>query len=178
MSATSINTSQQPTHQPIKSDRVRQNTMNHRNNQDELGPNKAVAVVDNHAMPIVDFASARRTVATFAAITLALSSSALTAEPPRSNDYPTVTIADYVFGCMAANGQTRRALEHCSCSIDVVASLLSHQQYIEAETILRLRLVGGEKSAVFRTGPQMKEAVARLKRAQAEADVRCFHPSS
>ena len=38
------------------------------------------------------------------------------------NDYPTATRADYVFGCMAANGQTREALERCSCSIDVIAS--------------------------------------------------------
>jgi lysyl-tRNA synthetase class II len=75
---------------------------------------------------------------------------------------------------MASNGQTRQALEKCSCSIDVIASLLSHEQYIEAETVMRLRLVGGEKSAVFRDGPGMKEAVARLKRAQAEAEVRCF----
>ncbi len=96
------------------------------------------------------------------------------AHAAKGNDYPTTVIADYVFGCMASNGQTRQALEKCSCSIDVIASLLSHEQYVEAETVMRLRLVGGEKSAVFRTGPQMKEAVARLKRAQAEAEVRCF----
>ena len=32
------------------------------------------------------------------------------------NDYPTSARADYVFGCMAVNGQTRDALERCSCS--------------------------------------------------------------
>ena len=107
---------------------------------------------------------------------VALSASALfsSANAARDNDYPTTAIADYVFGCMASNGQTRQALEKCSCSIDVIASLLTHEQYIEAETVMRLRLVGGEKSAVFRGGPRMKEAVARLKRAQAEAEVRCF----
>ena len=107
---------------------------------------------------------------------LALSAGAYfsSAGAARDNDYPTTAIADYVFGCMASNGQTRQALEKCSCSIDVIASLLSHEQYVEAETVMRLRLVGGEKSAVFRTGPRMKEAVARLKRAQAEAEVRCF----
>ena len=35
-----------------------------------------------------------------------------------TNDYPTVARADYVFGCMQVNGQTRDALERCSCSID------------------------------------------------------------
>ena len=28
-----------------------------------------------------------------------------------ANDYPTVARADYVFGCMQVNGQTRDALE-------------------------------------------------------------------
>ena len=90
------------------------------------------------------------------------------------NDYPTVARADYVFACMVSNGQTRQALEQCSCSIDVIASILTYDSYVEAETIMRLRLVGGEKSTVFRTGPQMKEIFANLKRAQAEAEIRCF----
>ena len=34
--------------------------------------------------------------------------------------------ADYVFACMKTNGETRRALERCSCSIYVIASIL-HQ---------------------------------------------------
>ncbi|MBM3624499.1 MAG: hypothetical protein FJX16_04115, partial [Alphaproteobacteria bacterium] len=35
------------------------------------------------------------------------------------NDYPTAARADYVFGCMKANGDTRLSLDQCSCSIDV-----------------------------------------------------------
>ena len=90
------------------------------------------------------------------------------------NDYPTAARADYVFACMVSNGQTRKALEQCSCSIDVIASILTYDSYVEAETIMRLRLVGGEKSTVFRTGPKMKEIYGNLKRAQAEAEIRCF----
>ena len=89
-------------------------------------------------------------------------------------DYPTVAIADYVFGCMATNGQTREALEKCSCSIDVIASLINYDQFVEAETVARMRLLGGEKGALFRSGAEPKAAIARLKRAQAEAEVRCF----
>ena len=40
--------------------------------------------------------------------------------PP--NDYPTIARADYVFACMQVNGQTREALEKCSCSIDQIAA--------------------------------------------------------
>ncbi|WP_170937056.1 MULTISPECIES: hypothetical protein [Rhodomicrobium] len=89
-------------------------------------------------------------------------------------DYPTVAIADYVFGCMGSNGQTREALEKCSCSIDVIASLLPYDAFVEAETVARMRQVGGEKGSLFRTGVEPKEAFARMKRAQAEAEVRCF----
>jgi len=90
------------------------------------------------------------------------------------NDYPTVARADYVFGCMAANGETRQALERCSCSIDVIASILSYDHYVEAETIMSISRTGGEKTSMFKTSPQMRNKVADLRRAQAEAEVRCF----
>lgn len=92
----------------------------------------------------------------------------------KQNAYPTVAIADYVFACMATNGETRIALEKCSCSIDIIASILPYEQFVEAETVMSMRLVGGEKSTLFRTGAEPKEAFARLKRAQAEAEIRCF----
>lgn len=96
------------------------------------------------------------------------------AHAAQDNDYPTVDIADYVFGCMASNDQSRQSLEKCSCSIDVIASILTYDQYVEAETIMRLRFVAGEKGTLFRTGANMKDAFAKLKRAQAEAEIRCF----
>lgn len=90
------------------------------------------------------------------------------------NDYPTVARADYVFGCMAANGETRTALERCSCSIDVIASVLPYDRYVQAETILSVGRVGGEKTSMFKGSPVMQRIVAELRRAQAEAEVRCF----
>jgi hypothetical protein len=93
------------------------------------------------------------------------------AEP--ANDYPTVVRADYVFGCMQVNGQTREALEKCSCSIDVIASLLPFDQYEEAETVMRVRQRAGEKGTLFLITP-MRAKVEDLKRAQVEAELRCF----
>lgn len=92
----------------------------------------------------------------------------------KAQGYPTVERADYVFACMASNGQSRQVLEQCSCSIDVIASILTYPKYVEADTVLRLRQVSGEKGSVFRTSARMKEAVADLRRAQAEAEIRCF----
>jgi len=90
------------------------------------------------------------------------------------NDYPTAARADYVFGCMASNGQTQEALRRCSCSIDVIASIIPYERYVQADTILRMRQVGGENTSMFRSAPQMREIVDELKRAQAESEIRCF----
>ena len=108
--------------------------------------------------------------------TLILIASIAAMLPPAAtaNDYPTDARADYVFGCMASNGQSRAALEQCSCSIDVIASILSYDAYVEAETVLSLRQIGGERGSLFRDGETVKALVADLKRAQAEAEVRCF----
>ncbi|WP_424985419.1 hypothetical protein [Microbulbifer sp. S227A] len=92
----------------------------------------------------------------------------------RLNDYPTAARADYVFGCMATNGQSRDALLKCACSIDVIASILPYSKYVEAETVLSLRLTGGERMSIFRTAAMANAIVADLRRAQAEAEIICF----
>ena len=92
----------------------------------------------------------------------------------RYNDYPTEARADYVFGCMATNGQTRIALTRCSCSIDVVASIIPYEQYVEAETVLSMRQTGGERMSIFRTTQMANVLVSDLRRAQAEAEILCF----
>jgi hypothetical protein len=90
------------------------------------------------------------------------------------NDYPTAARADYVFACMKANGETPRVLEQCSCSIDVVASILPYERYVTAETVLSVSQVQGNLGAQFRSTEQAKSALNDLRRAQAEAEVRCF----
>jgi hypothetical protein len=94
--------------------------------------------------------------------------------PMVTNDYPTAARAEYVFACMATNGQTQDALTRCSCSIDQVASVLPYNAYVEAETVLRMRLMGGERGAMFRGTPAVREIAANLRRAQAEAEILCF----
>ena len=90
--------------------------------------------------------------------------------------YPTAARADYVFGCMASNGETPQALEKCSCSIDVISSIVPYKEYEAGETVLRMRQVrgGGEKMELFRDTAVAKDAVDRLRRAQIEAELRCF----
>ena len=91
-----------------------------------------------------------------------------------SNDYPTSARAEYVYGCVKANGESRQSIEQCSCSIDVIASLLPYDSYVTAETVLSMSQVQGNLGGQFRTSEQATGALNDLRRAQAEADVRCF----
>lgn len=90
-----------------------------------------------------------------------------------TNDYPTATRADYVFACMAVNGQTHEALDRCSCAIDVVASILPYQDYVSAETVLRMQQAKSFLAMEFQTDAA-KQIVRRLHEAEAEGEVRCF----
>ena len=90
------------------------------------------------------------------------------------NDYPTAARAEYVFACMAVNGENQRSLEQCSCSIDRIASIVPYEKYVEAEAILALQQTGGERSTLFRDNALVRGAVADLRRAQAEAEILCF----
>jgi len=110
----------------------------------------------------------------FVCVLVALGATALLARAEGLNDYPTAARADYVFGCMKANGETRQALDQCSCSIDVVATLLPYERYVSAETVLSMAQVPGTLGTQFRSSKQATSAINDLRRAQAEAEVRCF----
>ncbi|MCF3974286.1 hypothetical protein [Paracoccus salsus] len=90
------------------------------------------------------------------------------------NDYPTNARAEYVFTCMATNGQNREMLDRCSCGIDQIASILPYAAYVEAETVLRMQQMTGERASMFKSMAQMNEIVAELRRAEAEAEIICF----
>ncbi|GEP08659.1 hypothetical protein [Methylobacterium gnaphalii] len=91
------------------------------------------------------------------------------------NDYPTDARVDYVFGCMAANGQTRESMEKCSCSVDQLAAILPYDKYVSASTILSMRQgQGGQRQMAFKSTKAYDDKVADLRRAQAEAEIRCY----
>jgi hypothetical protein len=104
---------------------------------------------------------------------IALAPIAAGAAPP-TNEYPSNARADYVFACMKTNGETRQALEQCSCSIDVIASLLPYDDYVAGETVASMDQAGGQIGGMFRNAAIARDDLARLRRAQAEAEVRCF----
>ena len=90
------------------------------------------------------------------------------------NDYPTAARAEFVFACMAANGQTPEMLQKCACAIDRIAESMTYEKYEAAETVMRMHLAPGDRVALFRNSPWATEMVDEFNRAQAEATLRCF----
>jgi hypothetical protein len=104
----------------------------------------------------------------------ALLLAAATADAAEVNDYPTAARADYVFACMKANGDSRLALDHCACSIDVIASILPYDAYVAAETVASVDQQAGQIGNMMRNTGAARDTLETLRRAQAEAQVRCF----
>jgi hypothetical protein len=90
------------------------------------------------------------------------------------NDYPTAARADYVIGCMAANSFKRELLDKCACGIDTIADMMTYDDYEKAETVLSMQQGGlGGRGNLFRDTPVAKDAVEKLRRAQAEVNLQC-----
>lgn len=116
----------------------------------------------------------RHGVSVMASLAMALLVVIRPADAGSENDFPTAARADYVFACMASNGQTQEMLFKCSCSIDVIAELMRYDQYVQAETIIRMRAIPGEKTAAIRDTAWTQEIIDLMRRSQAEAELRCF----
>jgi hypothetical protein len=110
-----------------------------------------------------------------AAVALVLAPAVRAQEPEHPKyDYPTDARADYVIGCLAANGFNRLYLQKCSCGIDTIANQMPYDDYEKASTILSMQQGGlGERGALFRNTPIAKDELEKLRRAEAEVNLRC-----
>ena len=92
----------------------------------------------------------------------------------RQIKFPTHEKAEYVMACMTSNQNTPEYLHKCSCSIDYIESQMSYDEYINAETLMSLRQIEGEKSLLFKATPNAKEIFTNLQKILAEAEMECF----
>lgn len=89
-------------------------------------------------------------------------------------DYPTAARADYVIGCLAANGFHHELLQKCSCGIDVIANEMPYDDYEKANTILSMQKGGaGPRAGLFRTTPIAREELKKLRKAEADVNLTC-----
>ena len=90
------------------------------------------------------------------------------------NEYPTAARVEYVLGCLAVNGQTPEMLRKCSCSIDFIASVIPYEKYVQIETILRMRQLHSERTAIFHGSMWANAMIDELKSVEAESTLECF----
>jgi len=110
-----------------------------------------------------------------AAFSLVLTGNALAADCNCDQErYPTAVIADYVLGCMAANGNNYEILQKCSCSIDFIQSKVPYADYEKAQTVMQVKLDRGQRGLFYRESSWAKDTLESVEKAQAESTLRCF----
>jgi len=98
---------------------------------------------------------------------------ATTAQP--NNDFPTLTRVEYVLSWMKEKGGSNYDnLYHCVCAVDKIASQMSHEEFMQAETFETNKNLAGERGGVFRDPPQSKTLRDKLKAVNDEAVAACF----
>ena len=92
----------------------------------------------------------------------------------QSKNIPTREKVEYVFACMQGNEDSQAYVAKCSCSIDYIDDQMTYDDYVEAETIMSLRQIYGEKSLMFKNTPNAMEIYSNMQNILAEAEMECF----
>jgi hypothetical protein len=96
-----------------------------------------------------------------------------------TDDYPTNEVVAYVIDCMQKQqgGMTYENLYKCSCSIDYIASQMSHDEFVIADTYTRGENATGERSEILREGEFAEESRDDFETVEAQAARHCFLPA-
>ena len=92
----------------------------------------------------------------------------------KTKNIPTNEKVEYVFACMQGNEDTQAYIVKCSCSIDYIDEQMTYEEYVQAETIMSLRQIYGEKSLLFKNTPNAMEITSNMQNILAEAEMECF----
>ena len=92
----------------------------------------------------------------------------------KTKNIPTNEKVEYVFACMQGNEDSQAYIAKCSCSIDYIDEQMTYEEYVEAETIMSLRQIYGEKSLLFKNTPNALEIYSNIQNILAEAEMECF----
>ena len=92
----------------------------------------------------------------------------------KTKNIPTNEKVEYVFACMQGNEDSQAYLVKCSCSIDYIDEQMTYEDYVQAETIMSLRQIYGEKSLLFKNTPNAMKITSNMQNLLAEAEMECF----
>ena len=92
----------------------------------------------------------------------------------KTKNIPTNEKVEYVFACMQGNEDSQAYIVKCSCSIDYIDEQMTYEDYVQAETIMSLRQIYGEKSLLFKNTPNAIKIYSNMQNILAEAEMECF----
>ena len=92
----------------------------------------------------------------------------------RADDFPTPGRVEYVLECMQKHDGKYEYLYKCSCVIDHIAKEMTYDDYVTMSTALRNQTMGGERGALFRDPPPVKDMANKYKALQTSANKACY----
>lgn len=93
----------------------------------------------------------------------------------RANDFPTVDRVHYVQECMRDHpGRHYEMVNKCSCALDALATLVTHDDYVSMSTAANANSIGGERGAYIRDSEALQVQIKRWRELQARAKGACF----
>jgi hypothetical protein len=101
--------------------------------------------------------------------------SSLAAPAIAGNDIPTVERVEFVLECMRSNpGPRQEMLYKCSCTLDEISKVFTHDQFVDGLTAANAMSIGGERGAVLRDSEGAKTEAAGYRGVLAKAKKACF----
>jgi hypothetical protein len=92
-----------------------------------------------------------------------------------ANDFPTIDRVQFVYECMALHGGENYAnLYSCACTLDRIAERLSYNEYVVADSYVRMENMRGERGGLFRSSDDARRIRNRFKEMRSDAEKQCF----
>jgi hypothetical protein len=97
-----------------------------------------------------------------------------------ANDFPTLERVRFVQECMALENSAKyETLYACSCTLDKIALEMNYEEFVQADSYMRLRNMRGERGGLFRDSDDRARTVRKnFQDVKTRAEASCFPKQS
>jgi hypothetical protein len=100
---------------------------------------------------------------------------AIPAQLSKANDFPTHARVDFVLACMRDNpGIGQEAIYKCSCAIDLIATQVNYETWVDLATVASATTIAGERGGVMRDMKDGRKMITTFRELQERAKKSCF----
>ena len=92
-----------------------------------------------------------------------------------ANDFPTQARVEFVLDCMrTSKSPPQEAIYKCSCAIDVIATKVNYETWVELSTVANATTIAGERGGAMRDLKDGRKMIASFRELQDNAKKSCF----